>query len=162
MTDICNYQNAIIKNGCIAGDRLGNYSYFSSGGVSVVYYLITDYHLYQYIQKFVVPPIFDSKYCSITATLRSSVSDNNEQVLDSAPCKYIWNLNTKLLFDHLMCTVGAKIALKIFSKSRYTNGSKHMDKALEDLSDLLTEFAKKFKKLRKKVKKRLQRARNKP
>ena len=61
-----------------------------------------------------------------------------------------------------MCTVGAKIALKIFSKSRYTNGSKHMDKALEDLSDLLTEFAKKFKKFRKKVKKRLQRARNKP
>ena len=61
-----------------------------------------------------------------------------------------------------MCTVNAKIALKIFSKSRYANGSKHMDKALEDLSDLLTEFAKKFKKLRKKVKKRLQRARNKP
>ena len=37
-----------------------------------------------------------------------------------------------------------------------------MDKALKDVSDLLTEFAKKFKKLRIKVKKRLQRARNKP
>lgn len=61
-----------------------------------------------------------------------------------------------------MCTVGAKIALKIFSKFRYANGSKYMDKALEDVSDLLTEFAKKFKKLRKKVKKWLQRARNKP
>lgn len=78
MIDICNYQNAIIKNGCIAGDRLGNYSYFNSGGVSIVYYLITDHHLYQYIQKFVVPPILDSKHCSVTATLRSSVSDNNE------------------------------------------------------------------------------------
>lgn len=62
-----------IANGQTPGNRLGNFTCSNNQGVSVVRYLPIDRLPHKNITYFkVLPPEFDSKDASITATLKSS------------------------------------------------------------------------------------------
>ena len=111
---LCNNHSLRVANGQTPGDRVGNYTCFNNGGVSVVDYLMTEIPLHKNILDFkVVPTEFDSKHAPITTTFKISELRTEKRKLFNLPKAYKWNSQRGEIFQSLLNDKETKRRLEV-------------------------------------------------
>ena len=147
LLEICTAFNLNIANGIIAGNRLGNFTCFNSGGASVVDYFIGDNDIISSIHEMIVlPPTFNSKHTPITAKIEVEILTQKIYTnMETAPKTFRWEVETGEIFKKILfSTESLKVIERIQDNLRQqSNGNKSIDTAVNRLTDHLKTIASK-------------------
>ena len=93
LNSLCKFQNLIIANGRVMGDRVGNFTCHSSRGNSVVDYFISDYDFFKKLKLLKVhEPSFGSIHSPLSLTIDCSFSHEKlSKPPLPKPKKFVWN-----------------------------------------------------------------------
>ena len=144
-----------IANGKIAGNRLGNFTCFNSGGASVVDYFIGDSTVISNTHEMVVEtPKFHSKHAPITAKIKiNTLTQDANEKLSKAPINFRWDLTSGLLFKNIMKSKESIDAINNLKSTLLNNESTKnlIDVTVNQLSVHLKSAALKSLKLKKSI-----------
>ena len=158
LIEICNSFNLTIANGKIAGNRLGNFTCFNSGGASVVDYLIGDSTVISNMSEMLVhPPIFNSKHTPITTKINiSTIMKKNNENLSKAPEYFTWDEPSGKIFAKFLSSSRSINILNNIKENLTSGNSKDdIDIAATRLTNLLKSTAIKSLKLSKRTSNRV-------
>lgn len=152
LMEICDIFPLNIANGRVAGNRLGNFTCFNSGGASVVDYFIGDSTIISNMHEMIVePPIFNSKHAPITTKLKVNLPQKIKENLDKIAKSFKWDKSSGEVFRKIL---SASESLKTINDIKYKLmiGNEHthdIDIAVNKLTDFLNVSASKSLKLKK-------------
>ena len=141
LIEICNSFNLIIANGNVAGNRLGNFTCFNSGGASVVDYFIGDSSVISNMSEMLVhPPTFNSKHTPITTKINIStfIKSENEN-LNKAPECFTWDEPSGKIFTKLL---SSPESIGILSSIKQNLISTNTQKGIDIVANRLTNLLK--------------------
>ena len=140
---LCNNHNLKIANWQTPGDRVGNYKCFNRGGASVADYLLVENSIHQKVENLkTLPPEFDSKHTSITATFRIKTINNSIGKLLNPPKTYMWNSRGATMFSSLINCKDYKMKIKTISEALERNKSvQNIQKATKTFTEFITNCA---------------------
>ena len=146
LLSLCKAVPLRICNGRKLGDILGNFTCFTSNGQSCVDYCLSSPRLYKSIKTLSVgtPVLTLSDHCPLTAVVTVNVKtrvDSSDYEFITKPTKLAWSKDIAFRFENILQTQEFSWKFSTFLSQDFINDQIGIDRAADELSNLLIEGA---------------------